>query len=428
MSSIVQRLTQRDLLKQYASVTEQILMSGSNMLASIVVIHVGNIAQFGIYSFVFVLGTLISGVFGTLLHRQMMLEIASAGETEQRRIFLSTVAIELVGLAIFLTVLAGTTSILSVLFDFDTHNRIVAAGAVYISLYVLFDAFKQYAYTIGNQIYSLRCTFIYVSVQVLLMGGLVLFYHGDWVVEAAYSILSIGLIASLLSNRLCLDSLRKSQWQSWKFSAGVLEGYFKQGRFSLLGMAITWAQNQSMNPFLMLISGPTVAGYFSLGRLLIMPMAVVSQGLVNSSTPTLRRIYKQKGIGDLPPTIRSFLLKTTLFSLLYVAVLLVGHYGGLLERVVPDYEQVQWYLLVWVILVSCSIARFWHGQFFVVSMEFQFLSRVSIASLIVTASGMLIFGVGFDSIRLALASVIAGEIIALILYQRKQASLLQTNQ
>ncbi|MGQ7846327.1 lipopolysaccharide biosynthesis protein [Granulosicoccus sp. 3-233] len=424
--SLLQKLTQRDLLKQYASVMEQVLMSGSNMLASIVVLKVADVAQFGIYSFIFVLSTLVAGIFGTLLHRQMMLEIASENDTVRRRVFLATMAIEITGLIAFMGTVAVLAGILPSVSDLRVPIGIVLAGSAYMTLNIVFDAFKQFAYTTGNQIYSLRCTFIYVCMQILLLGAIVLFYDGAHVVEAAYAALSVSLIISLSSNMLCLRSLRDAQWQGRHYVIQVLSGFFKQGRFSLLGMGITWAQNQSMNPFLMLISGPTVAGYFSLGRLLIMPMAVVSQGLVNSSTPTLRRLYHESGITRLMPRIHTYLVKTTLFSALYISTLALAHFSGLLQRHVPDYQQVQWFLLVWIILASCSIVRFWHGQFFVVSMEFRFLMRVSIISLVVTATGMLMFGVGFKSIQLALLSVIAGELVALVIYNRKQSALLKS--
>lgn len=420
--SLLRRLTSRELIRQYASVIEQVLMSGSNMLVSIVVLKVGDVAQFGVYSFVFVLSTLFSGIFGTLLHRQMMLEIASEDEAAQRRVFLATLALELAGILAFLVLLTLLMAGLSRWFGFNvaSHRDIAMAGALYASLFVIFDNFKQYLYTTGNQVYSLRSTAIYVAVQLTLLAALVLFVEVHYVVEAAYVALSISLLVSLTCNRLCLKSLSNAQWLNWGHALQVLKGYFQQGRFSLLGMSITWAQNQSMNPFLMLISGPTVAGYFSVGRLLVMPMAVVSQGLVNSSTPTLRRLYKSGGTAELPGKINSYLKKTSLFSALYIAALVVGHLTGLLPRFVPDYGQVQWFLLVWIALVSCSIFRFWRGQYFVVSMEFKFLLNVSIIALLVTVSGMLLFGLGLNSIQLALMSVIAGELTAITLYHRKQ--------
>ena len=391
------------------------------MLASIVVLKVADVAQFGIYSFVFVLSTLIAGVFGTLLHRQMMLQIASEDKPTQERIFLATIAIELIGLLAFAVLLAGIMALLSIWFNIQAYTGIAMAGGAYLILMVLFDACKQYCYTTENQLYSLRSTTIHVCIQLMMMGLIVAFMQGSAVVEATYAALCAGFVSSLLANRLCQNALRNAQWNSWIAAQAVLSGYFRQGRFSLMGMAITWAQNQSMNPFLMLISGPTVAGYFSLGRLMIMPMAVVSQGLVNSSTPTLRRLFNQSGPEPMSARINSFILKTSSFSVLYVALLLIGHLSGLFERFVPEYAEVRWFLALWVILVSCSIWRFWRGQFFVVSMQFRFLLRTGVIALCVTAAGMLIFGIVMHSIQLALFSVIAGELTAIALYRRQRS-------
>ena len=418
--TLLARLTRKDTLNQYASVIEQILMSGSNMLASIVVLKLGSVSQFGVYSFVYVLSTLIAGVFGTLLHRQMMLQIASEDQATRQRIFLATIAVELIGLLGFIVLLSGLMALLSIWFNVQAYASIAVAGGFHVVLMVLFDACKQYSYTTENQVYSLRSTATYVIIQLLMMALIFASVPGETLVESIYGALCAGFAGSLLANRLCRNALRDAQWTQWSDAWAVLSGYFRQGRFSLLGMAITWAQNQSMNPFLMLISGPTVAGYFSLGRLMIMPMAVASQGLVNSSTPTLRRLYNQQGAQPMSACINTFILKTSLFSVLYTALLLAGHLSGVFARIVPGYAEVQWFLALWIVLVSCSIWRFWRGQFFVVSMQFKFLLRVSIAALCVTATGMFVFGILMRSFQLALFSVIAGELVAIALYRRQR--------
>lgn len=424
--NLLRRLSQRHLLQQYASVFEQMLLSGSNMLTSIVVLKVSSVADFGIYSFVFVLGTLITGFFATLLHRQMMLEIASEDNDSRNRVFRATIALQAIGLIVFLMILTLLLFLIDTLGDTPLPWPIAMAGAMYVLAFIIFDGFKQFCYTTGNQVYSLRCTVIHVAMQMLLLGLIVWHEPEDNVVAIIYLSLCASLLVSLFSNRLCIHSLLQGEWRSWNWTWQVFRGFFRQGRFSLLGMSVTWIQNQSMNPFLMLISGPTVAGYFSLGRLLTMPLAVVSQGLVNSSTPTLRRLYKQEGKAKIVPGIRSYLYKTGAFAIAYITLLFVAHLTGLLQRFVPDYSEVQFYLLIWIVLMCCTIVRFWNGQFFVVSMDFRFLLRVSIIALIVTVSGMLVFGLGLESIQLALTSVILGELVALLLYgieQRKQLGL-----
>ncbi|MDB4224969.1 hypothetical protein N9850_14485, partial [Granulosicoccus sp.] len=63
---------------QYIGVAEQVLLSASNMVVSVVVVKIAGLEWFGIYSFIFALTTLVSAFLSTLLHRQMMLIIASS--------------------------------------------------------------------------------------------------------------------------------------------------------------------------------------------------------------------------------------------------------------------------------------------------------------------------------------------------------------
>lgn len=410
------RLSEQDSVRQFASVAEQILMSGSNMLASIVVVKVANIAQFGIYSFIFVFSTLILGIFGTLLHRQMMLKIASESPSIQKNTFFATLAIDIVGIIFIILTGIAIVALLSIRWDISSYYSLIAAGSAFTLLMVLFDAFKQYLYTTDNQAYSLRSTIIYIGIQLLLLALIVWKVPGEHVVAFVYYAFSVALIGSLAANRLCRSAITDAQWRGWQNTSQLFKGYYKQGRFSVTGMSIAWAQSQSINPFLMAFSGATTAGYFSLGRLMIMPMAVVRQGLVNSSTPTLRRLFKQGGLAPMSSKITTHLKQTFLFSAPYCALLLIGHFSGLFFRWIPEYAIVQWYLLFWVVLILCNIYRFWHGQFFIVSMQFKLLLRISIITVLVTLSGLLLAGLSLDSIYLALFSVIAGELTAIVLY------------
>ena len=419
-SALKRQLLAPEALRPYASISEQIAMSGSNMLASIVVVSVAGVSAFGVYSFAFVLSTLANGAFGTLLHRQMMLDIAAASEEERGRVFLSTLAIECAFmltallLAIPAVLLAGTW------IDLEGHYDGIVASAIYVCLYNLFDLCRQFLYTTDNQVYSLRCTLVYISTQMVGL-ALIFFYHrSDGTVADVYLLFSLCLAISLASNRRCRQTLLAVDWPGWRASWAVFLRFFQQGRFSLIGMLVTWVQNQSMNPFLMAVSGPLVAGYFSLGRLLVMPMAVVSQGLVNSTTPGLRRVFKNEGAAPLRRRILSLINKNLAFALAYVTLVAIAHVSGLLERFVPDYAEVKWYLLLWILMLVSSMYRFWNGQFFVVSMRFRFLLGVGIAALVVSMSGMLTLGIGFGNVKAALLFVVVGELVSIALFLRER--------
>ncbi len=418
------RLLAPAALRPYASISEQILMSGSNMLASIVVVAVAGVSAFGIYSFAFVLSTLANGFFSTLLHRQMMLDISAAEADERSSVFLSTLAVELCFMATGLLVAIPILLIADHWVTLEGHYDGIFAAILYVYLYNLFDLCRQYLYTTDNQVYSLRCTAVFIGAQTL---GLALIYFGfgsESAVSQVYLLFSACLALSLLSNRRCHQALRSVGWKGWHNARTVFLRFFEQGRFSLIGMFVTWVQNQSMNPFLVLVSGPLVAGYFSLARLLVMPMAVVSQGLVNSTTPGLRRIFQKEGTARACVRIGSLLNKNLMFSIAYIALLFIAHFSGLLDRFVPDYVEVQWFLVLWIMMLISSMYRFWNGQLFVVSMRFRFLLNVGVAALFVSLSGMLLLGIGFDNVKGALLFVVVGELVSIALFRRERNRIL----
>jgi len=394
------------------------MLSGANMLASLVVVAAADMRWFGIYSFIFVLTTLAGAFLSTLLHRQMILHIASSAQEDRRRIFLATQLIQALvivcaGLLVWLFVVLFDDSWLIV----NYHAELVAA-VVFIGVYNVYDLCRQYLYVLDKQAYSFRCTLIYLLV--LLSGLAIVYFFVDApdVVASMYFLFTVALVASLLSNLRCQEEYLSAQWISWGYVYQVLVSFFDQGRFRLVGMLITWLQNQSMNPFLMWISGPLVAGFFSMARLLVMPMAVVNQGLTNSTTPELRRVFQSDGTGPLKASIKRYNRLNQGLSVVYLVVLLVAHYSGLLGRFVPSYEHVRWFLLIWVVTLLVTMYRYWLGQLFVVRMQFRFLMQVSIAALAVSMTGMVAVGLLVGNVHLALAFVVIGELVTIGLFMR----------
>ncbi|MFK8069126.1 MAG: lipopolysaccharide biosynthesis protein [Gammaproteobacteria bacterium] len=412
-----------DNKKQYASVLEQIFMSGSSMITSIVVLSKGGVSNFGIYSFIQVISLLITGAFMTLLHRQMMLAIASYNTKNQRRFFLATMKIEIVGLFLFMLLVAGGWYVLSKYLNIIEFQKTVFLASLYITLFVIYDAFKQYSYTTENQIYSLKISVVFLSFQALMLAYLYFYTDSKGTLENIYLCLSASLAIGILSNRYCIKNLLHARSVSYKFCRKTISIYFKQGRFSLFGMAITWVQNQSMNPFLMLIGGPVIAGYFSIGRLFIMPVAVVTQGIVNSTLPKLRRLYKNSGETLLTPQIHLYFLKTSAFTVLYFTLLALLHFAGMLDSVLTDYAHIKLFLLYWITISTLTMIRFWVAQFFIVTMKFKFLLNLSIISALVTVTGMTTFGIHMNSISLALATVIFSECLIIVVFHLEKKRL-----
>ncbi|MDB3935280.1 hypothetical protein N9383_00995 [Granulosicoccus sp.] len=408
---------------QYFGVAEQILLSATNMVASIVVVKAADVRWFGIYSFIFVLCTLVSAFLSTLLHRQMILLIASHDEAKRREVFLATLTLQsaallFAGFVVALVLLLAGNTIESL----TLYRQEITAAAVFVALYNTYDLCRQYLYVVDRQIYSFRTTAIYMVTLLSLLLWVFLKSETSSVVTLVYYSISVALLVCLCSNRLCQKAVLSARWLGWRYIGTVLSDYFDQGRFRLIGLVVTWLQNQSMNPFLMWIGGPLVAGYFSLARLIVMPMAVVNQGLTASTTPGLRRTFQAKGVHELTRSIRRLSLMNLVFSCLYIVVLAIGHFSGLFDRFVPEYEQVRWFLLIWIATLLVTMNRFWIGQYFVVSMQFRFMMYVGICALAVSLTGMIGVGYGLGNVYLALLFVIVGELvtIAMFVHRRNQ--------
>ena len=408
---------------QYFGVAEQILLSATNMVASIVVVKAADVRWFGIYSFIFVLCTLVSAFLSTLLHRQMILLIASHNEAKRREVFLATLTLQSAALLFagfllaLVLLLAGNT-----IDSLTLYRQEITAAAIFVALYNTYDLCRQYLYVMDRQIYSFRTTAIYTVTLLSLLFWVFLESETGSVVALVYFSISFALLVCLCSNRVCQRAVLNARWLGWRYVATVLSDYFDQGRFRLIGLAVTWLQNQSMNPFLMWIGGPLVAGYFSLARLMVMPMAVVNQGLTASTTPSLRRTFQAKGVHELTRSIRRLSLLNLVFSCLYITILAIGHFSGLFDRFVPEYEQVRWFLLIWIATLLVTMNRFWIGQYFVVSMQFRFMMYVGICALAVSLTGMIGVGYALGNVYLALLFVIVGELvtIAMFINRRKQ--------
>lgn len=410
--------------RQYYTVAEQILFSASSMLASIVVVAAAGVSWFGIYSFMFVLASLGNAFISTLLLRQMTLEISTLDTEQRQNVFLATLAMMSI---IFLSTFLLTLLLLAPLADdhlLQQYRAELIACELFVFFYSFFDAARQYLYVTDRHRNSFFYTLIYAASLGTILLLVLLYSEPEQVVHRVFLGYAFSTIACLTCNRMFYQSVLDAHWQSWRYVLSVFQGYFKQSRFRLVGLGVNWTQNQSFNPFLMLVAGPLVAGYFSLARLLVMPMSVVNQGLTNSAIPNLRRSYKNDGNDSLVSRIRELDNKNLIFSAGYITLLSVAHFSGLLNFLIPDYQEVKWFLLIWVASLLITIHRFWISQFFVVSMQFKYLMKVSITALAVSLTGMLVVGYGLGYVHFALLFVIAGELVAIFIFKRRRANIL----
>lgn len=388
------------------------------MFASLVVVSTAGMAKFGVYSFIFVLTTLAGAFLSTLLHRQMTLHIASSADESRRQVFLATLLIQTTIICIALLACFLLMVVFSKTSFVDTYRFKIIAAVVFVGVFNTYELCRQYLYVLDEQSYSLRCTVLYAFA--LALGFLVLYLRANEVNVVAYTyfLFAASLLVSLLANRRCQNEIAASKRVTVEFALSTFAMFFDQGRFRIVGMLVTWLQNQSMNPFLMWASGPLAAGYFSMARLLVMPIAVVTQGLTNSTIPRLRRMFQSAGTQSLKDGIKRYSLLNLAMAAVYLTALGIAQMTGILERFVPSYSEVRVYLLIWVVTLLVTMLRYWLGELFVIRMQFRFLMKVSIVAAVVSVSGMIMTVQLSGNVYLALLFVVVGELLSIGLFLR----------
>jgi len=409
--------------RSIASIIEQVLSSALNMIISIVIVIIAGVADLGMYSFFFVIATLVNGLYQSLIHRQMLLISSPESEVNQDCYFRQ---------ALILNFLFFVTLVLVSIFLFGiapekyqvSWKWTVISVLYYIYVFNVFDLCKQFLYIRNRQVYSLKCTLSSALVSILFL--IIIFYFApkNIAVELVYLSIGTGSLVGLLVNTYCRSILVKQDSSNIKDLFKTLTLYWGQGKFGALSFIFTWIQGQSLNPLMMFIGGPIVAGYVSLGRLFVMPLSAVNQGLINSSMPSLRKTYSKRGAEALTKELVKYIKIILKLSLFYIGGLLFLHIAGVLEKIVPEYAEVSLYILFWSVYIVLAVFRYWCGQYFQIQIKLKLLLLVSVFAVTSFLVGVLITYSVLGNYRWLLFFMLVAEIISIIsilLYKRKMS-------
>lgn len=399
---------------------DQALTSFANLLSSMVVLKTAGVSWFGTYSFIMVICVLIHNSAASILHGQMMLRISASKTIVQTRFFRATFIIFTLAFVCFSFVLAALFFLFSD--QLMAFRWELLFALIFVYFLGLYELFKRYLYVVDGQIESFICTLIYV---VVLMVGLVLvyFYSNEAnTVAAVFGLFAVSYLMAALANKRCIKVLLNTRSPSLHQTRILIHGFFKHGKFAFLGQLVTTIQNQGITLFLMFVAGATVVGYFSLARLLTVPVVVFNMGLTNGFAPKIRVKFKQAGLAIANAYLTNIARVSMLFSLLFFAVLALSHHYNFLVMLFPEYPEASKFLLIWSFVTLLTIYRGWKTQLFVVSMEFYFLLRSGVIALLVTVAAALILYYSTHNFYTVAIAVLVGELTLLTILSRKIVS------
>lgn len=402
---------------------EQSGLSASNFFYSLVILKFAGISVLGVYTYWFVVCQFMGMLTIGLATRQMVLEFSNKTSIDQHNGFRVTCIV------VFMLQVIQVFA-LGVLSYFSTEHRAdytfwMALG-VYCFSFNFAELLRQFNYMCARQ----RVSLFYSAVSLGLGAFCFLLFASSGIPQnlentvfwflAFGNLMYIGFVYIALRKRIIVR--RDNPFKLWS----LIQQYRKHGTPATGGMLITWLQNQSVTPFLMLLFGPLVVGYYSLARMIVTPVNMVTTGLAKSALPNTRKAFGSGGSLALNQAIR--LHRKTSMRIVYCYVALVVC-GGLILRflgMLATNEMLIAMFVATVLVTTLSNYRFWISQKFVVRMQFGVLLRAGIVASTITIIVMLIGGGIFNSALAVVFAPAIGEVILVIALNQKLALIADT--
>ena len=410
----VARMLPRRNNKWYAAI-EQSGLSANNFFYTLVIVKFASIGDLGVYTFWFVVCQFMAMLTMGLATRQMVLEHASKSSIDQIRGLRTTCLIVLALQAVQVALLYAFVQ------TYPPHGHAFLfwlALTVYCISFNFAELFRQFYYMFSQQRLSLYFSTISLGCGALLFLVFAASGTSDALELSAFWFLASGNLFYIVCTNIKLRQRILSAGSGSESTSQLFQRYNKHGVPATGGMLVTWMQNQSVTPLLMFMFGPVVVGYFSIARMIVTPVNMVTTGLAKSALPQIRKVYEADGHSALLSAVRGHRrigMRTAFFYFILVGIAVVAaRFFALLQ--VNDYLIA---MLLATALVTCfSNYRFWISQYFVVRMQFKTLLHLGIFASCITVTIMLIGGLFFNSTLLVVTAPACGEVILIYALSR----------
>ncbi len=403
---VARKLPKRN--NKWFAALEQSGLSATNFLYSLVIIKFASIGELGVYTFWFVICQFMAMLTMGLATRQMVLEHANkpliVQYTGLKTTCIIVLALQLVQVSLLFVLVRSHPP------DSDTFIFWVAL-ATYCVSFNLAELYRQFYYMSARQRLSLY--FSTISLASGVFGFLVFAASG---VSSAPELSAFWFLASgnLIYVAFAFNALKKRNLSGDPGSVSARQlflKYRKHGVPATGGMLVTWMQNQSVTPLLMFMFGPLVVGYYSVAKMIITPINMVTTGLGKSSLSQIRKAYEAGGHKALVLAVRAHRRTSMQVVLYYVTLVGIGGVVAQIFGVLDLSDTLIVMILATVLVSSLSNFRYWVGQIFVVKMQYGTLLRIAIVASCATVTMMLISGLVFNSALWVVFGPALGEII-----------------
>ncbi|MDR3555867.1 MAG: hypothetical protein P4L55_14010 [Syntrophobacteraceae bacterium] len=394
---------------------DQALLSGANFIIGIIIIRCVSKFDYGLYVFGFSAILLASGLQDAVINVQMSI-IAPTMNSVQKKIFCSHLAVgqyvlwlPLSGLGVFTAWVLFRTAV------FNTHEMTMAVVlSVAVPAIFLREFYRGLLFVNLQPFKVLLLDILYIVILFCLI------FVFAYAFPSAMDILSFVAMgaSSLIIGGVGLLGLLGAGW----FEAcrtGWLASFSRcwvNGRWALLGVAVTWAQRQSYVYMLLILRGAENTAEVNAARLMLMPVGLL---LMSYGRIVVPQWASDRCFGRADEILRSArkILKYLLLAICsYAAILLVSK-----ERLIPrlfgrGYSGSCHYILLWGLIFIAQAVRTNLSLVLQVFEKFRYLGITNFGVMIVTVcASALLIGLYNDAGSL-LATLLGETLLALVFW------------
>lgn len=405
------------------TIADQLLLSAIGFITSAAIVKLGGIEQLGVYGAFMAVVTLVQTSYSSLVSGQMLLQISGKSNRLKNTLFrLSEIIWFFYAVfAVLATVLLSY--VISQVTDSLQSETVLYAGMCVVSI-SLFEQHRKLLYVNNCFLISfvLTCVFLFshLGVSYFLITKNSFYYSA----EDAFLSLTIAYFVAAIVNPVAISAVRNAKKINASYIVLLHQKYLEHGKFAFGGLSLAWIQNQSISVYILAIFGPAVAGLFSLGRLITMPILVVNTGLINGILPTLRILGSNNELAKLGALTHKYAIVGFLLNLLFAVFIVIALKMDWVLNLQEDLANAKHYIYFWLMLTMGIVWRTWVTQFLIANFKFRTLLKYNAVAAAVVLIGIILFTLlGFSPLLIACV-LLVGEIVNYLLVKAEKNRIL----
>lgn len=262
---------------------DQALQSVTNLCVGIILIHYATKEEYGLYGVGFASLLLLIGFSNAIVSTQMTVLAPTKKQELQNHFCASLIIGFFLWLIPLFSIVATITLIFSYVYDLSEYEKLIYAVLLSSPPTILIEIMRRYFYLKLRPKTVFKMGLLYTFIYFISLTAILLNTKNNLHV---YALLTNGF-ASLLAASIFFSMSDMSWRGAFCTSSESLKECWKDGKWALGGVLVTWGQIQGYVYVLALIEGSALVAEANAARLFLAPINVLSTGFSKVVMPRL---------------------------------------------------------------------------------------------------------------------------------------------